>query len=211
MATWKKKFTRFYLPLIAGCGFMCGALYGQWAYQKSKIETYLKVNIEGIISEQERNLNVSFQGRPSFIVTRSINPFNFMFYNAGQDTIEVDMRGFNLFTLPNDDPRMAQLLKSGLSHELGHFYIDKLHEQDYGRDYSPDSVKRKFLGEGMAEHFHVDGKPDHFYDSLHDMVKPFLETNGVSEGIRYVFEHENEISLPENLEKMAQQAQATFK
>ena len=68
-----------------------------------------------------------------------------------QDKCNFSVRHILVKELYGFDPCLNP--KQNLAHELGHYYVDQLHEAITGKDYIPESRIKRMLGEGIAVYF----------------------------------------------------------
>ncbi|MDP3734682.1 MAG: hypothetical protein Q8R37_05630 [Nanoarchaeota archaeon] len=163
------------------------ALQEQLQQQESsyQIQNYVNTNLDKIIQDQEKKLNIVYQGRPIVevgISEETKNAFPSLsicgYYDSEENSIYFK-KDITINPLPDKDgleisPENSCTIKEVLDHELGHFYVDMLSEQLKHGSW-PQTLRENgkvdenaihIIGEGIAEYFGrtMNGHYDNFKD-----------------------------------------------
>ncbi|HYD02870.1 MAG TPA: hypothetical protein VEC16_01080 [Alphaproteobacteria bacterium] len=131
----------------------------------NSISNYVKSDLTKIMRKQEEKLGIIHEGMPDVGYYSSIFDKDVVgTYNSKRDFVNIDVLKVNVSG--NNDVKYVysdnrQNIDELLNHELGHFYVDKLSERIYGRDWPKysnleeldDVIRLKLISEGIAEYF----------------------------------------------------------
>jgi hypothetical protein len=177
------------------------------------LREFVDENLEKIMREQEKNLSFKYFGVPQILIgmPKEWRTSTMGLYRMIEDKLYLNefhfFEDFEDFNKLNED-----LVDRVLSHELGHYYSDKLAESKisenfYERSFSKEeSIGLLIIQEGIAEYFrNYSGEVIlDFDDSLwpskifmlqlgryaygggHFLVKPILDKFGVEAGVEYL-------------------------
>lgn len=177
------------------------------------LKEFIDENLGKIMGEQEKNLDFKYSGIPQILIGMpdEKNVSTIGLYKMLEDKLYLDEAGF-FENFENFENLNRSLVNAVLSHELGHYYSDKLTESKisenfYERDFSRDeAIGLLIIQEGIAEYFGNylgDSNPDfddslwpsrifmlrlnrYIYDGGHFLVKPILDKFGVEKGVEYL-------------------------
>ena len=186
--------------------------------RNTKLKKFVDENLEKIMHKQEEFFSFKYPGIPQILIgmpdERNISSIGL--YKMNEDKLYLNE--FSFFDdLDNLDNLNEDLVNLVLSHELGHYYSDKLIENKISKNfYNRNFSKEEFLGlliiqEGIAEYFR-DYPGEDSFDSCFDdslwpsdilelqlnryiyaggyfLVKPVLDKFGVEKGVEYLFKN----------------------
>lgn len=211
----KMKPKAYAVGIIAAGVISLGAVIGHFADLRTR---YISIGIEslrfvdaaypGIMREQERRLGIAFVGEPNFSLLpddHSLFKMNTGCYDYTSKTIGVNVTGI-ADSCKFQGSCIRRRLEKTLSHELGHFYEDRLG----ALSVQPSPLRKSIVEEGVAEYFYFktyqkdyhledvfnDSRWDEsdwddldfFYPASLHLVKPILDLYG-DKAIRYLLEN----------------------
>ena len=152
------------IALLVGC---MGITFSNEVLSQSSREE--KADLSRIMQQQEEALGILYPGKPKieWSFDKLDRDFSIklwaMFhaaalYDKRTDTILIDQEKCN-FSIRHKiikkvygfDPCLDP--KHNLAHELGHYYVDQLHEAITKKDYVPEDKAKRMVGEGIAVYF----------------------------------------------------------
>ncbi len=183
-----------------------------------RLKEFVDENLEEIMIKQEKNLSFKYTGVPQILIGMpgGENISSIGIYKMKEDKLYLDESSF-FEDFEDFDNLNEDLVKLVLSHELGHYYTDKLVENKisktfYDRNFSKmESMGLLIIQEGIAEYFRdysgSDNLDSYFDDSLwpsntfmlqlnryvytggHFLVKPILDKFGVEKSVEYLIKN----------------------
>jgi len=181
----KLKYSGAYAPLLLPILSLIGIIYlnlKEQEYQNHRLDVIRQKTVPEIAAAQQSRLGINHFLQPCYVSLSCLHKFGCCgTYNSDKDTITIDS------CIVSDDAETKRVI----SHELGHFYADKLNES-LGKGNWPSLENKNsaqqagimLVSEGIAMYFENSTK--HKHDFFKDSEWPKLISDFTKSHVKYI-------------------------